>query len=76
MYSASVNEPAAQRDGRGHLALRQALAEYLGASRGVNCSPDQIVIVTGVQQALDILARVLLNPGDEVWMEDLATSAQ
>ena len=59
-----------QRDARGHLALREALAEYLGASRGVNCSADQIVIVTGVQQALDILARVLLKPGDKVWMEN------
>jgi GntR family transcriptional regulator / MocR family aminotransferase len=59
-----------QRDSRGHPALREALAEYLGASRGVNCSPDQIVIVTGIQQALDILARVLLKPGDPVWMED------
>lgn len=59
-----------QRDGRGHPALREALAEYLGASRGVNCSADQIVIVTGVQQALDILARALLRPGDTVWMED------
>lgn len=60
----------AQRDGRGHPALREALAEYLGASRGVNCSADQIVIVTGVQQALDILARVLLKPGDPMWVED------
>src|SRR5258708_38222204 len=59
-----------QRDGRGHPALREALAEYLGVSLGVNCSPDQIVIVTGVQQALDILARALLKPGDSVWMED------
>jgi GntR family transcriptional regulator/MocR family aminotransferase len=59
-----------QRDGRGHPALREALAEYLGASRGVNCSPDQIVVVTGVQQALDILARALLGPGDTMWIED------
>jgi len=59
-----------QRDGRGHPALREALAEYLGASRGVACSPDQIVIVTGVQQALDIVARALLRPGDSMWMED------
>jgi len=59
-----------QRDARGHPALREALAEYLGASRGVNCSPEQVVIVTGIQQALDILARVLLKPGDSVWIED------
>jgi GntR family transcriptional regulator / MocR family aminotransferase len=60
----------AQRDGRGRPALRRVLAEYLGVSRGVNCSADQIVIVTGAQQALDILARVLLKPGDSIWMED------
>jgi GntR family transcriptional regulator/MocR family aminotransferase len=60
----------AQRDPRGHPALRKALAQYLGTSRGVNCDADQIVIVSGVQQALDILARVLLKSGDSVWMED------
>jgi GntR family transcriptional regulator / MocR family aminotransferase len=60
----------AQRDPRGHRALREALAEFLGASRGINCDAEQIVIVSGVPQALDILARVLLNPGDSVWMED------
>ena len=57
-------------DVRGHAPLCAAIAEYLGASRGVNCSPDQVVIVSGVQQALDLLARVLLKPGDPVWMED------
>jgi GntR family transcriptional regulator/MocR family aminotransferase len=60
----------AERDPRGHLPLREALADYLGVSRGVNCAADQIVIVSGVQQALDLLARVLLKPGDRVWMED------
>lgn len=60
----------AQRDSRGHPALRNILAGYLATSRGVNCDADQIVIVSGVQQALDILARVLLKPGDSVWMED------
>src|SRR5205814_10659816 len=60
----------AQRDGRGHPQLRKALADYLGASRGAYCDPNQIVIVTGIQQALDILARLFLKPGDSVWMED------
>ena len=50
--------------------LRQAIAEYLGAVRGIKCSPDQIAVVSGVQQALDILARLLLHPGDPVWLED------
>ncbi len=46
------------------------IAHYLGSSRGVNCSADQIVITSGVQQALDLLTRLLLKPGDAVWMED------
>ena len=58
----------------GHLgglaALRIATAEYLGSARGVRCSPEQIVIVSGTQQALDLVARVTLRPGDQVWMED------
>ena len=55
---------------RGYAPLREAVAGYLGYSRGVNCAADQIVIVSGVQQALDLLARLLLKPGDAVWMED------
>ena len=57
-------------DARGYGPLCTAIAEYLGSSRGVNCSPEQVVIVSGVQQALDLLARLLLKPGDAVWMED------
>jgi GntR family transcriptional regulator / MocR family aminotransferase len=57
-------------DGRGYRPLREAITHYLGSSRGVRCSPDQVVIVSGVQQALDLLARLLLKSGDPVWMED------
>jgi GntR family transcriptional regulator/MocR family aminotransferase len=60
----------AGRDLRGYSPLREAIAEYLGASRGVNCSADQVVMMSGVQQSLDLLARLLVKPGDEVWMED------
>ena len=59
-----------ERDPRGHKPLRKALADYLAVSRGVKCSPEQVVIVSGVQQALDLLARVLLKPGERVWLED------
>jgi GntR family transcriptional regulator/MocR family aminotransferase len=69
MRRASTNS-LSERDPRGHKPLRDALADYLAVSRGVKCSPEQIVIVSGVQQALDLLARVLLKPGDRVWMED------
>jgi GntR family transcriptional regulator/MocR family aminotransferase len=50
--------------------LREALADYLAAARSVKCTPEQIVIVSGVQQALDLLARVLVKPGERVWIED------
>jgi GntR family transcriptional regulator/MocR family aminotransferase len=50
--------------------LREALADYLGRARGVSCDADQIVIVNGSQQALDLAARVLLDPGDGVVMEE------
>ena len=60
----------AEDDGRGYRPLREAIAHYLGSSRGVRCSADQLIIVSGVQQALDLLARLLLKENDPVWMED------
>jgi GntR family transcriptional regulator/MocR family aminotransferase len=57
-------------NGAGYRPLREAIAHYLGSSRGVRCTADQVVIVSGAQQALDLLARLLLAPGDPVWMED------
>jgi GntR family transcriptional regulator/MocR family aminotransferase len=58
------------RDARGYKPLREAISDYLASSRGVNCSAGQIMIVSGVQQGLDLLARVLLRPGEPIWMED------
>lgn len=49
--------------------LRAAIADYLARLRGVQCRPDDVVIVNGAQQALDIIARLLLNKGDEVYVE-------
>ena len=49
--------------------LRAAIADYLARLRGVDCQPEQVVVVNGAQQALDILARLLLNPGDGVLVE-------
>jgi len=56
----------------GRLACREAISEYLKVVRGVRCQPAQIMIVTGSQQALDIAARVLLDPGDPAWIEEPA----
>lgn len=57
-------------DPLGYRPLRQAVAEYLNASRGVKCTWEQVLIVSGVQEALDRSAHLLLNPGDPVWMEE------
>jgi GntR family transcriptional regulator/MocR family aminotransferase len=57
-------------DRSGYRPLRNAIAQYLGLSRGVKCDADQVVIVSGVQQALDLLFRLLVKKGDPVWMED------
>jgi GntR family transcriptional regulator/MocR family aminotransferase len=54
----------------GYRPLREAVADYLGTSRGVKCAPDQVAIVSGVQEALDMAARLFLNPGDRVCMEN------
>ncbi|HEX8556541.1 MAG TPA: PLP-dependent aminotransferase family protein [Pyrinomonadaceae bacterium] len=55
---------------QGHAPLREAVASYLGLSRAVRCSPEQVIIVDGAQMAFDLIARVLLDPGDTVWMEE------
>jgi GntR family transcriptional regulator/MocR family aminotransferase len=57
-------------DPAGHLPLRTAIAEHLAVARGVRCAAEQVVIVSGSQQALDLVSRVLLDPGDRVWIED------
>jgi GntR family transcriptional regulator / MocR family aminotransferase len=57
-------------DAAGHLPLREAIAAYLAISRGIVCAPDQIFITGGYQGALDLVARVLLRPGDAAWVED------
>jgi GntR family transcriptional regulator/MocR family aminotransferase len=54
----------------GHRPLREAIAAHLGSTRGVLCTADQVMIVSGIQQALDIVTRLVLDPGDEAWMED------
>src|SRR5882724_7510529 len=50
--------------------LRDAICTYLRTSRAVRCDPQQIMIVSGSQQALEISARVLLDPQSPVWVEE------
>jgi GntR family transcriptional regulator / MocR family aminotransferase len=54
----------------GYFPLRQAVADYLNASRGVRCVPQQIAIVSGVQEALDLVGRLLIDTGDRVLIEN------
>ncbi len=57
-------------DPAGHPGLRAAIAAHLGASRGMRVSADDITITNGTQQAVDLITRVLVEPGDQVAVED------
>ncbi len=57
-------------DPAGSPELRAALAAYLRRSRGVVCTPEQIVLTHGSQQAIDLVGRVLVDAGDRVALEE------
>ena len=57
-------------DPAGYAPLREAVAAYLGNARGVRCDASQVLIVSSSQQALDLIARLTLDPGDEAWIEN------
>ena len=57
-------------DPAGHAGLREAIARHVGRSRAVVATADDVTVTNGTQQAVDIIARVLLSPGDRVALED------
>lgn len=57
-------------DPMGSIRFRQVICQHLRTARSVKCDPEQIMIVSGSQQALDITARVLFDPGDTVLVEE------
>ncbi len=57
-------------DSLGYLEFRAAIAHYLRTARGVHCDSHQIMVISGSQQALDLCAHVLTDPGDSVWIEE------
>lgn len=67
-----LRRPARLRygDPSGSSNLRMALQGYLWRSRGLGCELEQIVVVTGSQQGLDLCTRLMLDAGDRVVMED------
>ncbi|CAN7249135.1 PLP-dependent aminotransferase family protein [Bosea sp. LjRoot90] len=74
LANAATRRPARLRygDPRGLPELRAALQGYLWRSRGLHCEADDIVVVNGSQQGLDLCARLLIDPGDRVVIEDPA----
>lgn len=54
----------------GHAGLRAAIARHVGVSRAVRASAEEVLVTSGSQQALDLIARVLIEPGDIVAVED------
>ncbi len=54
----------------GLLELRQAIAEQVGRRRGIGCSADDVIVVSGAQQAVSLAVRVLVDEGDAVAIED------
>jgi GntR family transcriptional regulator/MocR family aminotransferase len=54
----------------GYYPLREAIAVQIGITRGVRCTPEQIILTAGSQGAFDLAARTLLGPGEAVWMEN------
>ena len=65
----SLNEMGYQ-SALGYQPLREALATYLPAARGVLCSAENIIITTGAQQAVSLAANLILNRGDHAWIEN------
>lgn len=57
-------------DPRGLPALRNSLAHHLAQLRGVRCTAGQVIIFNSVQQAMYLLASLLMDPGEAAWMED------
>src|SRR5690606_24263537 len=62
--SAQYDDPA------GHAGLRAALARHVGVARSVRAAPDDVLVTHGAQQALDVIGRVLIEPGDVVAVEE------
>lgn len=61
-----AREGGGYADPRGRAALREAIAKHVSYTRAVGCGPDDLVVTAGTQQALDLLARILVTPGKTV----------
>lgn len=64
------NSPGRYADPAGLIGLREAVTRYVGVSRAVLCDPEDVLVTNGTQHALDLIGRVVLDPGDTVAVED------
>ena len=69
-HSRSPQSHGGPIDPLGLMRLRNTICSYLRTARSVRCEPEQIMVVSGSQQALNITVRVLLDPGDSAWIEE------
>jgi GntR family transcriptional regulator/MocR family aminotransferase len=54
----------------GYQPLREDIVHHLQAARLVRCGPEQVIVTSGTQQSLDLIARLLIDHGDAVWIEE------
>ncbi|MCI3207964.1 MULTISPECIES: PLP-dependent aminotransferase family protein [Pandoraea] len=66
MDLASMSYP----ESAGYAPLRHAIATYLGISRGIACTAEQVFVTPGYRAALDLVCRTLIEPGAQGWFED------
>ncbi len=66
----SLREFAHYQPPAGYYPLREAIAAQVGVTRGVRCTPEQVIMTAGSQGALDLAARTLLSPGEAAWLEN------
>jgi GntR family transcriptional regulator/MocR family aminotransferase len=57
-------------DPAGHAGLRRSIADHVVAARGVRCTPEQVFVTGGTQQAFEEVLRLVVDPGESVWLED------
>ncbi|WP_343563503.1 MocR-like pyridoxine biosynthesis transcription factor PdxR [Kiloniella sp. b19] len=63
-------EQAGYTEPAGNYSLRCEIARHIRSARGIDCEPEQIVVTSGVQQGLNLLAQVLTSPGDRILVEN------
>lgn len=68
--NANLNWLDYSTEANGYQPLREAITHYLTRSRAVNCQPEQILISNGTQQALDLILRLLIEPGETIAIEN------